>query len=75
VHPHVVEAYLDGSFPEILAARRPPRAPGLDLDERMLLGFLRTLMHRKLGDFRPPEPPVETPVEPVVPTDRAAGAR
>jgi DNA topoisomerase-1 len=70
VHPHVVEAYLDGSFPEVLAARRPPRAPGLDLDERMLLAFLRTLMSRKLGDFRPPEPQVETPVEPVVPTGR-----
>jgi DNA topoisomerase-1 len=67
VHPHVTEAYLDGSFPEVLAARRPPRAPGLDLDERMLLAFLRTLMERKLGDFRPPEPVVEPEVEPVVP--------
>jgi len=67
VHPHVTEAYLDGSFPEVLAARRPPRAPGLDLDERMLLAFLRTLMQRKLGDFRPPEPVAEPAVEPVVP--------
>jgi DNA topoisomerase-1 len=67
VHPHVVEAYLDGSFPEILAQRRPPHAPGLDLDERMLLGFLRGLMERKLGDFRPPQPVVEPEVEPVIP--------
>jgi DNA topoisomerase-1 len=69
VHPHVIEAYLDGSFPEVLAERRPPRAPGLDLDERMMLGFLRTLMGRKLGDFRPPEPALEPAGDPVVPLD------
>src|SRR6476646_2680696 len=38
VHPHVAGAYLDGTFAETLAARRPPRAPGLDIDERALLG-------------------------------------
>jgi DNA topoisomerase I len=48
VHPHVVEAYLDGSFPELLALRRPPRAPGLDSDERALVGFLGTLLGRHL---------------------------
>jgi DNA topoisomerase-1 len=61
VHPHVVESYLDGTFPEILAARRPPRAPGLDADERAMLGFLRTLMSRRLADAGLPTsmPPVE----------------
>jgi DNA topoisomerase I len=48
VHPHVVEAYLDGSFPELLALRRPPRTPGLDRDERTLLGFLSTLLAKHL---------------------------
>ena len=48
VHPHVVEAYLDQSFGEVLAARRPPRTPGLDADERALIGFLGTLLATKL---------------------------
>jgi DNA topoisomerase-1 len=48
VHPHVVEAYLDGSFSEVMALRRPPRAPGLDADERALVGFLGTLLARHL---------------------------
>lgn len=48
VHPHVVEAYLDGSFAEVLALRRPPRAPGLDADERALVGFLGALLGRHL---------------------------
>jgi DNA topoisomerase-1 len=48
VHPHVVEAYLDGSITELLALRRPPRAPGLDSDERTLVGFLGTLLARHL---------------------------
>jgi DNA topoisomerase I len=48
VHPHVVEAYLDGSFSEVMALRRPPRAPGLDTDERALVGFLGTLLARHL---------------------------
>jgi DNA topoisomerase I len=48
VHPHVVAAYLDGSFPELLALRRPPRTPGLDADERSLVGFLGTLLARHL---------------------------
>jgi DNA topoisomerase I len=48
VHPHVVEAYLDGSFSEVMALRRPPRTPGLDSDERALVGFLGTLLARHL---------------------------
>jgi DNA topoisomerase-1 len=48
VHPHVVEAYLDGSFTELMALRRPPRTPGLDADERALVGFLGTLLARHL---------------------------
>jgi DNA topoisomerase-1 len=48
VHPHVVETYLDGSMPEILALRRPPRTPGLDADERTLVGFLGNLLARYL---------------------------
>ena len=48
VHPHVVEAYLDQSFGELLAARRPPRLPGLDTDERSLIGFLGTLLASRL---------------------------
>jgi DNA topoisomerase-1 len=48
VHPHVVGAYLDGTFAETLAARRPPRAPGLDTDERALIGFLGTLLAKHL---------------------------
>ncbi|HEY2273701.1 MAG TPA: DNA topoisomerase IB [Jatrophihabitantaceae bacterium] len=48
VHPHVVESYLDGSFPEVLALRRPPRAPGLDSDERALVGFLGSLLARHM---------------------------
>jgi len=70
VHPHVVESYLDGTFPEILAERRPPRAPGLDADERALVGFLRTLMSRRLADADlpiPVAPPDEVP-------DQAAAA-
>jgi DNA topoisomerase-1 len=48
VHPHVVESYLEGSFPELLALRRPPRTPGLDSDERTLVGFLGTLLARHM---------------------------
>ena len=48
VHPHVTGAYLDGTFPELLALRRPPRAPGLDQDERALVGFLGTLLAHHL---------------------------
>jgi DNA topoisomerase-1 len=48
VHPHVVQAYLDGNFAELLAARRPPRSPGLDSDERALVGFLGTLLANHL---------------------------
>jgi DNA topoisomerase-1 len=48
VHPHVVQAYLDGTFPELLALRRSPRSPGLDADERSLVGFLGTLLARYL---------------------------
>jgi DNA topoisomerase-1 len=48
VHPHVVDVYLDGSFSEVMALRRPPRAPGLDADERALVGFLGTLLARHL---------------------------
>jgi hypothetical protein len=43
-----VESYLDGSFPEVLALRRPPRAPGLDSDERALVGFLGSLLARHM---------------------------
>jgi DNA topoisomerase I len=49
VHPHVVQAYLDGTFSELLAARRPPRTPGLDSDERALVGFLGTLLANHLS--------------------------
>lgn len=48
VHPHVVGAYLDGTFPELMALRRPPRTPGLDADERTLVAFLGTLLARHL---------------------------
>ncbi len=48
VHPHVIETYLDGSLPEILALRRAPRTPGLDADERALIGFLANLLARYL---------------------------
>jgi DNA topoisomerase-1 len=48
VHPHVVGAYLDGTFAELAAVRRPPRAPGLDADERALVGFLGTLLAHHL---------------------------
>jgi DNA topoisomerase-1 len=48
VHPHVVGAYLDGTFPEIMALRRPPRTPGLDADERALVAFLGTMLARHL---------------------------
>ena len=44
VHPHVLDSYLDGSMPELLAMRRPPRTPGLDSDERALVGLLGTLL-------------------------------
>lgn len=48
VHPHVIETYLDGTFTEVMALRRPPRAPGLDADERALVGFLGSLLARHL---------------------------
>ncbi len=48
MHPHVVESYLDGTFSEVMALRRPPRAPGLDADERALAGFLGSLLARHL---------------------------
>lgn len=51
VHPHVVAAYLDGSLGELLASRRPPRTPGLDADERALLGLLRTLISHHLDEL------------------------
>jgi DNA topoisomerase-1 len=58
VHPHVVQAYVDGTFEEIAAARRPPRAPGLDSDERALLGFLATLLEMHLSAVEDaPRPP------------------
>jgi DNA topoisomerase-1 len=48
VHPHVVEAYREGTFADLLALRRPPRTPGLDSDERALVGFLGTLLAEHL---------------------------
>lgn len=48
VHPHVVDSYLDGSFGELLASRRPSRAPRMDADERALTPFLETLLVRVL---------------------------
>ena len=51
VHPHVVSSYLDGSFGELLALRRPPRITGLDAEERALAGFLDALLARYLQAF------------------------
>jgi DNA topoisomerase I len=51
VHPHVVGAYLDATLPELLAARRPVRKPGLDIDERTLLSLLGTLLERHLTEL------------------------
>ena len=48
VHPHVLEAYPDGSFEEILRAKRPVRAPLLDPDERALVSFLGMLLARRV---------------------------
>lgn len=48
VHPHVLQAYLDGTFAEITSGRRPVRAPGLDADERALVPFLASLLGRVL---------------------------
>jgi len=48
VHPHVQSSYLDGTFAEVMALRRPPRTPGLDRDERALVGFLGSLLARHL---------------------------
>jgi DNA topoisomerase-1 len=44
VHPHLIETYLDGGITGYLAKARPVRAPGLDANERALLGFLDLLM-------------------------------
>ncbi|MDP9116679.1 MAG: DNA topoisomerase IB [Actinomycetota bacterium] len=46
VHPDVLMAYLDGTFAELVAQRRPARLPGLDADERAQLSFLMTLLRR-----------------------------
>jgi DNA topoisomerase-1 len=48
VHPHVQSSYLDATFAETLALRRPPRSPGLDRDERALVGFLGSLLAQHL---------------------------
>lgn len=48
VHPQVVGTYQDGTFGEVLSARRPVRTSGLDADERALLPFLDTLLARAL---------------------------
>jgi DNA topoisomerase-1 len=50
VHPHVVQAYLDGRLGDLLRRRRPARTPGLDPDERALLPLLTTLLAERLGD-------------------------
>ena len=48
VHPHVLDAYTDGTFQEIMRAKRPVRAPLLDPDERALLSFLGVLLTRRV---------------------------
>jgi DNA topoisomerase-1 len=48
VHPHVVQAYVDGTLADQLAGRRPVRTPGLDADERALLPLLTTLLSARL---------------------------
>jgi DNA topoisomerase I len=48
VHPHVLEAYTDGTFEEILRAKRPVRAALLDPDERALVSFLGILLVRRV---------------------------
>jgi DNA topoisomerase-1 len=48
VPPHVLEAYQDGTFEEIMRAKRPVRAPLLDPDERALLSFLGVLLVRRV---------------------------
>jgi DNA topoisomerase-1 len=48
VHPHVLEAYSEGTFEEIMRAKRPVRAPLLDPDERALVSFLAELLTRRV---------------------------
>jgi DNA topoisomerase-1 len=48
VHPHVLDAYTDGTFEEIMRAKRPVRAPLLDPDERALVSFLAMLLVRRV---------------------------
>jgi DNA topoisomerase-1 len=48
VHPRVLDAYLDGTFEEVMAGRRPVRTPRLDADERALVPFLDALLGRAL---------------------------
>lgn len=48
VHPHVLEAYTNGTFEEVLRAKRPVRAPLLDEDERALVSFLVVLLGRQV---------------------------
>ena len=51
VHPHVLEAYIDGTFEEILRAKRPVRAPLLEPDERALVSFLAVLLARRVQEL------------------------
>jgi DNA topoisomerase I len=46
VHPHLLDAYLDGTFQEVMSGRRAVRTAGLDADERVLVPFLEGLLVR-----------------------------
>ena len=46
VHPHVLDAYLDRTFEDVMSGRRPVRTPRLDADERALVPFLDALLSR-----------------------------
>ena len=51
VHPHVLEAYRDGTFEDVLREKRPVRSPLLDQDERALVSFLGVLLVRHVRGF------------------------
>jgi DNA topoisomerase I len=51
VHPDVVDGYTSGELERFLTGRRPQGSRWLDVDERLLLGFLAATLERRAGDL------------------------
>ncbi len=51
VHPDVIDGYTSGELERFLAGRRPKGSRRLDVDERLLLGYLAQSLEQRAADL------------------------